>query len=96
MPDLVLTSQEKVSECFELLLEHNPSKKRMMNWLDQDSPRGVFDFDESSNGSWNVSAASVSSSSSPEPLFKRRRVQEQQLKFPSINRMFFDALSSPR
>ncbi|KAG2248960.1 hypothetical protein Bca52824_088588 [Brassica carinata] len=23
----------KVNECYELLLEHNPSKKRMMNWL---------------------------------------------------------------
>ncbi|VVB18223.1 unnamed protein product [Arabis nemorensis] len=93
---LLKVNKEKVSECFELLLEHNPSKKRMMNWLDEDSRSGVFDFDDSSNGSWNVSVASVSSSSSPEPLFKRRRVQEQQMKLSSINSMFLDALSSPR
>jgi len=93
-----LTSQEKVNECYELLLEHNPSKKRMMNLVDQDSPSGVLDFDDSSNSSWNVSTtASVSSSSSsPEPLLKRRRVQEQQMRLPSINRMFLDVLSSPR
>ncbi|KFK28418.1 hypothetical protein AALP_AA8G512200 [Arabis alpina] len=93
---LLKVNKEKVTECYELLLENNPSKKRMMNWLDQDSSSGVFDFDDSSNSSWNVSAASVSSSSSLEPLFKRRRVQEQQMKLPSINRMFLDVLSSPR
>ncbi|CAD5336095.1 unnamed protein product [Arabidopsis thaliana] len=95
---LLKVNQEKVNECYELLLEHNPSKKRMMNLVDQDSPSGVLDFDDSSNSSWNVSTtASVSSSSSsPEPLLKRRRVQEQQMRLPSINRMFLDVLSSPR
>ncbi|KAF8049141.1 hypothetical protein N665_2285s0008 [Sinapis alba] len=91
---LLNVNQEKVSECYELLLEHKSSKKRMMNWLDQDSPSGVFHLDDSSNGSWNVSAASVSSSS--EPLLKRRRVHEQQMRLPSINRMVLDVLSSPR
>ncbi|KAF3598010.1 hypothetical protein DY000_02024072 [Brassica cretica] len=93
---LLKVNQEKVNECYELLLEHNPSKKRMMNWLDQDSPSGVFDIYDSSNGSWNVSAASVASSLSPEPLLKRRRVHEQQMRLPSINPMFLDVLSSPR
>nr|VDC74823.1 unnamed protein product [Brassica rapa] len=37
----LLKVNQKVNECYELLLEHNPSKKRMMNWLDQDSPSGV-------------------------------------------------------
>lgn len=91
---LLKVNQEKVNECYELLLEHNPSKKRMMNWLDQDTPSGAFEFDDSSNGSWNVSAASVSSSE--EPLLKRKRVHEQQMRLPSINRMFLDVLSSPR
>ncbi|KAG2327219.1 hypothetical protein Bca52824_009947 [Brassica carinata] len=91
---LLKVNQEKVNECYELLLEHKSSKKRMMNWLDQDTPSGAFEFDDSSNGSWNVSAASVSSSE--EPLLKRRRVHEQQMRLPSINRMFLDALSSPR
>ncbi|KAL1196504.1 Cyclin-D3-2 [Cardamine amara subsp. amara] len=95
---LLKVNKEKVNECYELLLEHSPNKKRMMNWVDQDSPSGVFDFDDSSNSSWTVSTASVSSSSSssPEPLLKRRRVQEQQMKLTSINRMFLDVLSSPR
>ncbi|CAN6969239.1 unnamed protein product [Brassica oleracea var. botrytis] len=44
-----------------------------------------FDLDDSSNGSWNVSAASVSSSE--EPPLKRRRVHEQQMRLPSINHM---------
>ncbi|KAJ0239096.1 Cyclin-D3-2 [Hirschfeldia incana] len=94
---LLKVNQEKVNECYELLLEHKPSKKRLMSWLDQDSPSGVFELDDNSNGTWNVSADSVSSSfSSPEPLLKRRRVNEQQMRLPSINRMFLNVLSSPR
>uniref|UniRef100_A0A1J3EVF6 Cyclin-D3-2 n=1 Tax=Noccaea caerulescens TaxID=107243 RepID=A0A1J3EVF6_NOCCA len=94
---LLKVDQEKVNECYQLLLEHNPSKKRRMNWVDQDSLSGVFNSDDSSNGSCIVSATSMSSSSStPEPLLKRRRVQEQQMKLPSINSMFLDVLSSPR
>ncbi|KAJ4890998.1 Cyclin-D3-2 [Raphanus sativus] len=89
---LLKVNQEKVNECYELLLEHNPSKKRMMDWLHQESPSGVFDLDDSSNGSWNVSADSVS----PEPLLKRRRVNEQQMRLPSLNRVFLNVLSSPR
>jgi len=101
--ELILSSlylkQEKVNKCYELVLDHSPSKKRMMNWMQQPaSPIGVFDASfssDSSNESWVVSAsASVSSSPSSEPLLKRRRVQEQQMRLSSINRMFFDVLSS--
>ena len=65
------------------------------------SPTGVFDASfnsDSSNESWVASAsASMSASQSHEPLFKRRRVQEQQMKLSSINRMFLDVFtSSPR
>ncbi|CAH2064539.1 unnamed protein product [Thlaspi arvense] len=101
---LLKVDSEKVNKCYELVLEHSPSKKRMMNWMQPASPIGVFDASfssDSSNESWVVSAsasasASVSSSSSPEPLFKRRRVQEQQMRLSSINRMFLDVFSSPR
>ncbi|ESQ45518.1 hypothetical protein EUTSA_v10010471mg [Eutrema salsugineum] len=100
---LLKVDSEKVNKCYELVLDHSPSKKRMMNWMQPASPIGVFDASfssDSSDESWVVSAsasASVSSSSSPEPLFKRRRVQEQQMRLSSINRMFLDVFStSPR
>uniref|UniRef100_A0A1J3FS24 Cyclin-D3-3 n=1 Tax=Noccaea caerulescens TaxID=107243 RepID=A0A1J3FS24_NOCCA len=97
---LLKVDSEKVNKCYELVLDHHsPSKKRMMNWMQPASPIGVFDASfssDSSNESWVVSA-SPSLSSSPEPLFKRRRVQEQQMKLSSINRMFLDVFStSPR
>ncbi|VVB05114.1 unnamed protein product [Arabis nemorensis] len=96
---LLKVNKEKVNKCYELVLDHMPSKKRMMNWMQPASPIGVFDASfssDSSNESWVVSAsASVSSSSlSPEPLFKRIRVQEQQMRLSSINRMFLDVFSS--
>ncbi|XP_010426551.1 PREDICTED: cyclin-D3-3 isoform X2 [Camelina sativa] len=96
---LLKVNKEKVNKCYELVLDHSPSKKRMMNWIQQPaSPVGVFDASfssDSSKESWVVSAsASVSSSPSQEPLLKRRRVQEQQMKVSSINRMFLDVLSS--
>ncbi|CAE6075690.1 unnamed protein product [Arabidopsis arenosa] len=96
---LLKVDSEKVNKCYELVLDHSPRKKRMMNWMQQPaSPIGVFDASfssDSSNESWVVSAsASVSSSPSSEPLLKRRRVQEQQMRLSSINRMFLDVLSS--
>lgn len=95
---LLKVDPEKVNKCHELVFDHIPSKKRMMQ---PSSPTGVFDASfssDSSNESWVASAsASVSASQSPEPLFKRRRVQEQQMKLSSINRMFLDVFaSSPR
>ncbi|KAG2329461.1 hypothetical protein Bca52824_000641 [Brassica carinata] len=88
---LLKVDSEKVNKCYELVLDHIPSKKRMQ----PASPTGVFDASfssDSSNESWVVSA-----SPSPEPLFKRRRVQEQQMRLSSINRVFLDVFtSSPR
>ncbi|KAF3529590.1 hypothetical protein DY000_02040615 [Brassica cretica] len=94
---LLKVDPEKVNKCYELVLDHIPSKKRMQ----PASPTGVFDASfnsDSSNESWVASAsASVSASQSHEPLFKRRRVQEQQMKLSPINRMFLDVFtSSPR
>ncbi|KAF8098471.1 hypothetical protein N665_0266s0039 [Sinapis alba] len=88
---LLKVESEKVNKCCEFVLDHIPSQKRMQ----PASPTGVFDASfssDSSNESWVVSA-----SPSPEPLFKRRRVQEQQMKLSSINRVFLDVFtSSPR
>ncbi|KAJ0253699.1 Cyclin-D3-3 [Hirschfeldia incana] len=88
---LLKVDSEKVNKCYELVLDHIPSEKRMQ----PASPTGVFDASfssDSSNESWVVSA-----SPSPEPLFKKRRVQEQQMKLSSINRVFLDVFtSSPR
>ncbi|CAN8254814.1 unnamed protein product [Cochlearia groenlandica] len=96
---LLKVDSEKLNKCYELVLDHSPSKKRSMNRIQPASPIGVFDASfssDSSNESWVVSA-SASSESSPEPLFKRRRVQEQHMRLPSINRMFLDVFSvSPR
>ncbi|CAF2018488.1 hypothetical protein HID58_077549 [Brassica napus] len=77
---LLKVDPEKVNKCYELVLDHNPSKKRMMH---------ASLSSDGSNESWVVSS---------EPLYKRRRVHEQQMKLSSINRMFLDVFtsSSPR
>ncbi|CAH8385259.1 unnamed protein product [Eruca vesicaria subsp. sativa] len=77
---LLKVDPEKVNKCYELVLDHNPSKKRMQ----PANRRGMFDASISSNGSnesWVVSASALvsASPSSPEPLFKRRRVHDQQM-----------------
>ncbi|XP_010550351.1 PREDICTED: cyclin-D3-2-like [Tarenaya hassleriana] len=99
---LLKVDQEKANECYELLLDfagsHNPNKRRL-NLPVPASPTGVFDIafsSDSSNDSWSWVMSTASVSSSPEPLLKRRRVQEQQMRLASINRMFLDVLSSPR
>ncbi|CAH8305722.1 unnamed protein product [Eruca vesicaria subsp. sativa] len=94
---LLKVNPEKVNKCYELVFDHIPSKKRMMmNLMQPASPTGVFDASfssDSSNESWVASA-----SPSQEPLFKRRRVQEQQMSLSSsVNRRFLDVFtSSPR
>ncbi|KAF8082677.1 hypothetical protein N665_0812s0007 [Sinapis alba] len=98
---LLKVDPEKVNKCYDLVLDHIPSKKRMMSLRQPPSPTGVFDASfssDSSNESWVASASdSASASPSPEPLFKRRREQEQQMKLSSVNRMFLDVFtSSPR
>ncbi|KAL9415202.1 hypothetical protein AB3S75_043475 [Citrus x aurantiifolia] len=93
-------SKEKVSDCYKLILElanaktnanSNPHKRKFE--AIPGSPGGVIDAtvfssDESSNDSWSVASSSVlSSPSSPEPLFKKSRVQDPQmtLPMPSLN-----------
>ncbi|KAJ4962722.1 hypothetical protein NE237_022661 [Protea cynaroides] len=93
-------SKDKVDDCYELLVElatghHEQGQKRKYESI-PGSPNGVIDANfscDSSNDSWAV-ASSVTSS--PEPLLKRRRAQEQQMRVPSLNRVFVDVLGSPR
>nr|WEV03859.1 D-type cyclin CYCD3;3 [Paeonia suffruticosa] len=88
-------SKEEVNECYQLILEllsntcvyvqNNPRKRK----YDQipGSPNGVADayFScDSSNDSW------------AEPLSKKSRVHEQQMRVPSLNRVFVDVVGSPR
>ncbi|XP_022740595.1 cyclin-D3-3-like [Durio zibethinus] len=94
--------EDKVNACYKIILEllesqykGNQCHKRKHRSIPS-SPNGVIDASlscDSSDDSWAV-ASSVSSS--PQPLLKRSRAQEQQMRLPSLNRMFVDVLSSPR
>ncbi|XP_048231201.1 cyclin-D3-1 [Ricinus communis] len=82
-------SKEKVNDCYELILElskgrsngcygYNKSNKRKFEPMPS-SPSGVIDavFScDSSNDSWALGGSAVVSSS-PEPLFKKSRAQDQ-------------------
>ncbi|MBA0710912.1 hypothetical protein Golax_010166, partial [Gossypium laxum] len=78
--------KEKVNECCELIMEWatrvegNQSNKRRFSSI-PGSPNGVMDVSfssDSSNDSWAV-ASSASVSSSPEPMSKKTRTQQDQL-----------------
>ncbi|CAA3027463.1 Hypothetical predicted protein [Olea europaea subsp. europaea] len=53
---------------------------------------------DSSSDSWGVASciSSSASSSAHQPLLKKRRVQELQMKLPSLSRVIVDAVGSPR
>ncbi|KAI3445953.1 hypothetical protein Pfo_002618 [Paulownia fortunei] len=97
-------SKEEVDDCYELISDvlsnttlhgnNNPLKRKLC--LVPSSPGGVMDAffsSDSSSDSWGV--ASCISSSPHQPLFKKRRVQEQQMRLPSLSRVFVDAVASP-
>lgn len=96
-------SKDDVDDCYKLILEflgshghtQNQTHKRKHLSLPS-SPSGIFDAPfscDSSSDSWAV-ATSISSSS--QPLFKKSRAQDQQMRLPSLNRVSVDVLSSPR
>ncbi|XP_022773944.1 cyclin-D3-3-like isoform X2 [Durio zibethinus] len=99
--EVLKTCEDKVNACYKLILElleshckGNLGHKRKHRSISS-SPYGVFDASsscDSSDDSWGVT---TSVSSSPHPPFKRSRAQEQQMRLPSLNRMFVDVLSSP-
>ncbi|XVF15499.1 hypothetical protein REPUB_Repub09cG0159100 [Reevesia pubescens] len=96
------TCEDKVNACYKLILEFleshckgNQGHKRKHRSIPS-SPSGVIDASfccDSSDDSWTMTS---SVSSLPQPLFKRSRPQDQQMRLPSLNRMFVDVLSSPR
>ncbi|XVE87066.1 hypothetical protein DITRI_Ditri18aG0086400 [Diplodiscus trichospermus] len=100
--EVLKTCEDKVNACYKLILElleshckGNQGHKRKHRSITS-SPNGVIDASfscDSSDDSWAV-ASSVSSS--PHPLFKKSRAQDQQMRLPSLNRMFVDVLNSPR
>lgn len=102
---LKISKEDKVDDCYKLIVElstshgfnDNQSRKRKRHSI-PGSPNGVIGVSfscDSSNDSWAV-ASSISSS--PEPLFKKSRAQDQQMRLlPPSNRMSLDvAVSSPR
>lgn len=98
---LVVILQEKVNECYKLILKllfcykgiQNLSQKRKCLSGPRNSS-GVMDASfscDSSNDSWTVA-----SSISMEPVFKRSKAQDQHMRLPSVNRVSIDVLNSPR
>ncbi|XP_062159754.1 cyclin-D3-1-like isoform X1 [Alnus glutinosa] len=98
---LGIDKQDKIDGCCKLISElasgghGNQSNKRKFGSIPC-SPKGVVDVSfssDSSNDSWAVAAAS-SVSSSPEPLSKKSRAQDQILQ--TLNHPSADFLSIPR
>ncbi|MBA0812529.1 hypothetical protein Gohar_026495 [Gossypium harknessii] len=96
------TCEDEVNVCYELvskLLEsdckQNEARKRKHGQM-QGSPDGVIDASSSCGDSDGFWTAISSVSSSPQPVFKRSRSKDQQMRLPSVNRMFVDVLGSPR
>ncbi|XP_028767653.1 cyclin-D3-1-like [Neltuma alba] len=83
------SNKEKVDECYNAIQEmskgnnyynygHNKTKKRRYEEISPESPSGVIDAVFGSDGSNDSWAVGSSLCSSPEPLFKKTRPQEQQ------------------
>ncbi|MBA0581784.1 hypothetical protein Gorai_023955 [Gossypium raimondii] len=88
--------EDEVNSCYELiseLLESRGHKSKRRLVPSPSSPNGVIDASFSCDNlvdSWAVTTSSVSSSSYPQ--FKRSRAPDQQMRLPSVNRMFVDPL----
>ncbi|MBA0677729.1 hypothetical protein Goari_019119 [Gossypium aridum] len=84
--------EDEVNSCYELiseLLESRGHKRKRRLVPSPSSPNGVIDASFSCDNlvdSWAVTTSSVSSSSYPQ--FKRSRAPDQQMRLPSVNRMF--------
>lgn len=97
--NLLKITQEQLSECHELILDHSKPRKRKRGEISvPTSPSGVIDAmfnSDSSNDSWEVD-------SQTESVFKRSRGgggAEQGMNLapppPLLNRIFVDILGSP-
>ncbi|KAG4930684.1 hypothetical protein JHK82_047759 [Glycine max] len=84
---------QKLLGCYEGIYSLHQKRKRLS---EPGSPGAVTDASfscDSSNDSWTVSS---SVSLSLEPLLKRRKSQDQQMRLPSVNCVSIDVLNSPR
>ncbi|KAK8483540.1 hypothetical protein V6N13_052625 [Hibiscus sabdariffa] len=96
------TCEDKLNACYELISESlesrykgNQDHKRKHKSIPS-SPNGVIDVSFSCDSSDDLWVVTSSVSSSPQLPFKRSRAQDQQMRLPSLNRMFVDVLSSRR
>ncbi|KAH6832740.1 hypothetical protein C2S53_006344 [Perilla frutescens var. hirtella] len=83
---------EKIDDCHKLILEamdglnHKFCCERKFESIPS-SPSGVIDAYFSSNSSVDSWTVALSASSSPEPLFKRSRAQEQHMRLAPLSSM---------
>ncbi|KAE8707041.1 Cyclin-D3-2 [Hibiscus syriacus] len=97
------TCEDKVNACYKLILEllesHSKGNRghKHKHRSIPGSPNGVIDASYSCDNLVDLWAVTSSVSSFPHPWFKRSRAPDQQMRLPSMNRMFVvDVLSSPR
>ncbi|MED6134009.1 hypothetical protein PIB30_033533 [Stylosanthes scabra] len=104
---LLKISEEQVNQCYKILLKSLVCDEGVIDGLNQKhkrrrlsgpgSPGGFIDSSFScdcSNDLWAMATSSVSHS--VEPLFKRSRAKDQQMRLPSVSRVSIDVLDSPR
>ncbi|KAK4477018.1 hypothetical protein RD792_016220 [Penstemon davidsonii] len=84
----------EVDECYEFISDTLSKNDFLKRKFFQDS---FFNNSDSSNECWEVESCITfsSSSSSHQPFYKKRRVEEQQMKLPSLSRVFVDAVEIP-
>ncbi|XP_039036418.1 cyclin-D3-3-like [Hibiscus syriacus] len=94
--------EDKVNACYELISEllesqykGNLGHKRKHRSIPS-SPSDVVDVSFNCDSPDDLWVVTSSVSSSPQPPFKRSKAQDQQMRLPSLNRMFVDVLSSHR
>ncbi|KAH6764872.1 hypothetical protein C2S51_016121 [Perilla frutescens var. frutescens] len=86
------SSSEKIDDCHKFILEamdglnHKSCCERKFESIPS-SPSGVIDAHFSSNSSVDSWTVALSASSSPEPLFKRSRAQEQHMRLAPLSSM---------
>ncbi|KAL3515307.1 hypothetical protein ACH5RR_022209 [Cinchona calisaya] len=93
--EVLKIGKKKVSDCYEAIAEVSSNSLKRKYGVPS-SPSGVIDAFLSSDGSNDSWVLTNNVSPSPdEPLIKKSRVQEQQMKLPSLSRLFVDMIGSP-
>ncbi|KAL0422599.1 UNVERIFIED_CONTAM: Cyclin-D3-2 [Sesamum latifolium] len=98
-------SKGEVDDCYEIISDmvsnSNPLKRKIWQVESSSSGDGIinnkfYSSDSSNESSWGL--VSCVCSSPHQTIFKKRRVQEQKMRLPSLSRVFVDAVvtgSSP-